>query len=125
MWLGFWLLPVFGFQGSQLPKEDSRTSSQTPFMWLSGLSVSLQIEKSLLQFPVREHAWVEGLSQATRPEIVIHTDSLLSREQGWGRALGDGSTWGFKLEKMDAVFSVCVCFFPIEGLLKVPQVTCP
>ena len=29
-------------------------------VWLSGLSVSLWIEKSLVQFPIRAHAWVVG-----------------------------------------------------------------
>ena len=29
-------------------------------MWLSGLSASLQTKGSLVQFPARAHAWVEG-----------------------------------------------------------------
>ena len=29
-------------------------------MWLSGLSAGLQIKGSLVQFPVRAHAWVAG-----------------------------------------------------------------
>ena len=29
-------------------------------MWLGGLSATLRTEKSLVQFPVRAHAWVVG-----------------------------------------------------------------
>ena len=29
-------------------------------VWLSGLNASLQTQRSLVQFPVRAHAWVVG-----------------------------------------------------------------
>ena len=43
------------------PKNLKQESSQKPWLvWLSGWSASLQIKGWLVQFPVREHAWVMG-----------------------------------------------------------------
>ena len=33
---------------------------QALLVWLSGLSTGLQTKRSLVQFPVRAHAWVAG-----------------------------------------------------------------
>ena len=46
-------------------------------VWLSGLSASLQATGSLVQFPVRAHAWVEGQVPSMGCEKQPHTDVSL------------------------------------------------
>ena len=48
-------------------------------VWLSGLSAGLQTKGSMVQFPVRAHAWVIGQVLNRGHERGNHTDvSLLS-----------------------------------------------
>ena len=43
------------------PIRRDKLKRQAPWlMWLSGLSTGLQTKGSLVQFPVRVHAWVVG-----------------------------------------------------------------
>ena len=41
-------------------KKKYQWINQPWLVWLSGLSAGLQTERSLVRFPVRVHAWVEG-----------------------------------------------------------------
>ena len=47
-------------------------------VWLSGLSASLQTKTLLVQFPVREHAWVVGQVPSVGYERGNHTLMFLS-----------------------------------------------
>ena len=41
-------------------------------VWLSGLSIGLQAERSQVQFPVRAHAWIAG--QVNWSMYLLHID---------------------------------------------------
>ena len=54
-----------------------RIQYQPWLVWLSGLTSSLGIERSLVQFPVRAHAWGAGMWEET-DHPMSHTSRFLS-----------------------------------------------
>ena len=77
-WLGLHLFICYSSRLKNMSLNVTKKPSEPWLVWHSGLSAGLSLEGSLVQFPVRAHAWVEGQVPSRGRTRGNHTSMFLT-----------------------------------------------